>query len=99
MSSVTYLPLADDDLLAAWLHIAADDPVAAENYLDHIQHVCVLIADNPAMGIERDELKVGVRSFPVESHVIFYVAKDAGIVVLRVWPCAQDPATFALISE
>ena len=96
MSSVTFLPLADDDLLAAWLHIASDNPVAADNYLVRIQHVCELIAHNPAMGIERDELKIGVRSFPVESHVIFYVAKDKGIVVLRVWPSAQDPATFAL---
>ncbi len=96
MSSVTFLPLADDDLLAAWLHIATDNPIAADNYLDRIQHVCALIAENPAMGIERDELRVGVRSFPVESHVIFYVAKkDNGIVVLRVWPSAQDPATFA----
>lgn len=96
MSSVTFLPLADDDLLAAWLHIASDNPVAADNYLDRIQHVCVLIADNPAMGIERDEFRVGVRSFPVESHVIFYVVKDEGIVVLRIWPAAQDPATFEL---
>ena len=96
MSSVTFLPLADDDLLAAWLHIATDNPIAADQYLDRIQHVCALIADNPAMGIERDELRVGVRSFPVENHVIFYVAKDKGIVVLRVWPSAQDPATFAL---
>lgn len=96
MSSVTFLPLADDDLLAAWLHIASDNPIAADDYLDRIQHVCALIAENPAMGIERDELKVGVRSFPVENHVIFYVAKDKGIVVLRVWPSAQDPATFAL---
>jgi toxin ParE1/3/4 len=96
VSSVTFLPLADDDLLAAWLHIATDNPIAADQYLDRIQHVCALIADNPAMGIERDELRVGVRSFPVENHVIFYVAKDKGIVVLRVWPSAQDPATFAL---
>jgi hypothetical protein len=66
--SVTFLPLADDDLLAAWLHIASDNPIAADDYLDRIQHVCALIAENPAMGIERDELKVGVRSFPVESE-------------------------------
>jgi toxin ParE1/3/4 len=96
VSSVTFLPLADDDLLAAWLHIATDNPIAADNYLDRIQHVCALIAENPAMGTERDELKVGVRSFPVENHVIFYVAKDKGIAVLRVWPSAQDPASFAL---
>lgn len=96
MSSVTFLPLADDDLLAAWLHIATDNPLAADEYLDRFHHVCSLIADNPAMGKERDELKDGVRSFPVENHVIFYVAKDEGITVLRVWPSAQDPATFLL---
>jgi toxin ParE1/3/4 len=96
VSSVNFLPLADDDLVAAWLHIATDNPVAADNLVDRIQHVCTLIADNPAMGIERDELRAGVGSFPVEGHVIFYVTKDKGIVVLRVWPSAQDPATFAL---
>lgn len=96
MSPVTLLPLADDDLVAAWLHIATDNPTAADEYLDRIHHVCSLIADNPAMGIERDELRDGVRSFPVENHVIFYLAKDEGIAVLRVWPSAQDPATLEL---
>lgn len=96
MSPVTFIPLADDDLVAAWLHIATDNPTAADNYLDRIHHVCALIADNPAMGIERDELRDGVRSFPVENHVIFYAAKDKGIMVLRIWPSAQDPATFVM---
>lgn len=96
MKQVTFLPLADDDLLAAWLHIATDNPSAADDYLDRIHHVCALIADNPAMGFERDELRDGVRSFPVEKHVIFYVANDTGITLLRVWPSARDPATFVL---
>ncbi len=96
MSLVTFLPLADDDLVAAWLHIATDNPIAADEYLDRIHHVCALLADNPGMGVDRDELRDGVRSFPVENHVVFYVAKDEGIIVLRVWPAAQDPATFEL---
>ena len=96
MSTVTFLPLADDDLLAAWLHIATDNPIAADEYLDRIHHVCAIIVDNPDMGVDRDELRDGVRSFPVENHVILYLAKDEGIVVLRVWPSAQDPATFEL---
>lgn len=96
MSLITFLPLADDDLLAAWLHIASDNPIAADDYLNRIHYVCSLIAANPAMGVDRDELRDGVRSFPVEKHVIFYVAKDSGITVLRVWPSAQDPAVFSL---
>jgi len=96
VSLATFLPLADDDLVAAWLHIATDNPTVADEYLDRIHHVCSLIAKNPAMGIERHELRDGVRSFPVENHVVFYVAKGKGITVLRIWPSAQDPATFGL---
>jgi len=96
VNSVTFLPLADEDLEAAWLHIATDNPIAADDYLDSIYHVCSLIADNPGMGVGRNEIKDGVRSFPVENHVIFYTAKAKGIAVLRVWPSAQDPATFVM---
>jgi toxin ParE1/3/4 len=96
VSPVTLLPLADDDLLALWLHIATDNPIAADAYLDRIHHVCSLIAENPAMGVDRDEFRDGVRSFVVEGHVVFYVAKDEGITVLRVWPSARDPVTLVL---
>ena len=96
MSLVTFLPLADDDLLAAWLHIATDNPIAADEYVDRIHHVCALISDNPEMGADRNDLRDSVRSFPVENHVVFYALKAKGITVLRVWPSAQDPETFAL---
>lgn len=96
MSSVTFVPLADDDLLAAWLHIATDNPIAADEYLDRIHHVCSLITENPAMGVDRDELRIGVRSFPVENHVIFYSVNGQEVIVLRVWPAVQDPAKFGL---
>ena len=78
------------------MHIAIDNPTAADNYLDHIYRVCSLIADNPEMGVIRNEIKDGVRSFPVENHVIFYTSKAKGIAVLRVWPSAQDPATIVM---
>ena len=98
MSKVTFLPLADDDLLDAWLFIATDNPIAADDYLDRIYHVCLLIADNPDMGVDRAELRDGVRSFAIENHVVFYTRNNEGIVVLRVWPAAQDPATFKLLT-
>lgn len=82
--------------MATWLHIAADNPNAADHYIDRIQQVCELIAANPGMGVERRDVRGDVRSFPFESHVIFYACKGEGIVVLRVWPAAQDPADFDL---
>ncbi len=96
MNVVSLTPLADDDLLAAWLHIAIDNPIAADGYLDRIHRVCSLIADNPAMGTRRDEIREGVRSFPVENHIVFCATTDVGIFVLRIWPAAQDPVTFVL---
>ena len=96
MTSIVYLPLADDDLVDAWLHIAHDNLQAADAYIERIRHVCTLIGANPMMGVERDDLREGVRSFPVESHVVFYTSVDGGIVILRVWPAAQDPRSFTL---
>jgi toxin ParE1/3/4 len=96
VTAAAFLPIAEDDLLEAWLHIAADNPPAPDQYIDRVRQVCALIAKNPAMGIERKDVRDGVRSFPVERHVIFYTQQNKDIVVLRVWPAAQDPVAFAL---
>ena len=96
MTSVAYLPLANNDLVDTWLHIAQNNVQAADAYIERIRYVCILIAENPLMGVERDDLREDVRSFPVENHVIFYTAVDDGIVILRVWPALQDPHSFTL---
>ncbi len=43
------------------------------------------------MGLEREELLSNMRSFPVDSHVIFYRLKQYQIEVVRILHGRQDP--------
>ena len=42
------------------------------------------------MGRRRDELKKGLRSFPVKKYVVFYFIIDDGVKIARVLHGAQD---------
>ncbi|PHM59487.1 type II toxin-antitoxin system RelE/ParE family toxin [Xenorhabdus ishibashii] len=51
-----------------------------------------IIARQPSLGRDRSEdLYIGVRSFPVERHIIYYREVLAGIEVLAVLHQTQDP--------
>jgi toxin ParE1/3/4 len=51
----------------------------------------MLLAGNPEIGRLRPELSVqGLRSFPVQTHVIFYLAQQDGIEVVRVLHGSRD---------
>lgn len=51
-----------------------------------------LLDKQPSPGRDRsDDLFPGVRSFPVESHIIYYREAPTGIIVLAVLHEKQDP--------
>lgn len=78
------------DIDAIWDHIAEDSPLRASRYIRKIQEKLELLADIPLMGRSRPELAANVRSFPVGSHLIFYMPVPDGIVVLRVRHQRED---------
>lgn len=83
------------DLLEIWLHIARDNPDAADRLLGRIEEKCEAYARQPRMGDPRFELGDGVRSFAVGSYVVFYRPEDDGILVLLVAHGARDiPSVF-----
>jgi toxin ParE1/3/4 len=43
------------------------------------------------MGIEREELLPNMRSFSVDSHVVFYRLQQSQVEVVRVLQGRQDP--------
>ena len=96
MSQVFYQRVAKADLIDVWLFIAADNVAAADAYIDRLQQVCVLIAENPLMGSDRTDIAESVNSFAVDDYVIYYELHDKGITVLRVWHAARDPANLRL---
>jgi toxin ParE1/3/4 len=91
MASVVFANSAQTDLLEAWLFIAEENITAADRLLDTIEHEAATLALQPLMGRTRNELGNRVRSWPTStSYILFYIAEDVGITVLRVLHHARD---------
>lgn len=83
-------PLAEQDLEEIWLYVAEDaSPETADRLIDAIVDRFNLLAEQPAMGRLRPELGRGVRSFAVESHVIYY-RQDGDVLIARVLHGRRD---------
>lgn len=98
MTRVQYQAAAKADLIEAWLQIADDSVERADEYISRLQKICELIADQPAMGLDRPDIADRVQAFPVDHYIIFYERHKRGISVLRVWHAARDPLTFSVDS-
>ena len=48
------------------------------------------LAQHPLMGRSRPEVEAGIRSFRFEAYVIFYLALEDGIELVRGIHCALD---------
>jgi toxin ParE1/3/4 len=91
MARVRFTQSARTDLLEAWLFIAEENPTAADGVLDAIEHEATTISEQPLMGRARPELAAGVRSWPTSTpYILFYLADDEGITVLRALHHARD---------
>jgi toxin ParE1/3/4 len=76
-------PQAGRDLIEIGTYISRFSPRAADKVLDLLDLKSAALADNPYLGMARDELGKDVRHFPVGNFVIFYRIIDNGIEVLR----------------
>ena len=81
---------AGADIDDIWLFIAEDDPNAADRFHDILMSKITLLATQPLMGRERDELGPGLRSFPIGRYVVFYRDTADFLEVLRVLHGARD---------
>lgn len=45
----------------------------ATQYIDALERVAQVLADNPDIGIKRDALSAGLLSFPYQSHILYYL--------------------------
>ena len=83
-------PAAERDLEEIADFIAADDPVAAARVIDDIEAACELVATHPGVGRPRDEIALGVLSFPVGSYVLFYRPGRSTVGIARVLHGRRD---------
>lgn len=60
-------------------------------YITGLEDHSQLLAENPELGIMRDSISDGLRSFPYASHVLYYVSAAHGIIIVRVLHQSMDP--------
>jgi len=75
---------ARQDLIEIWRYVAHDDAEAADRLLDRIDISCAHLAEAPALGPARDDIRPGLRYFVVDAYLIFYRATRDGVEIVRV---------------
>jgi toxin ParE1/3/4 len=84
--------LAESDLSEIWSYVAEDaSPTRADRLIDAIFDRFELLAEQPRMGRNRPEFGSGVRSFVVESYVIYY-RHEAEVLIARILHGQRDQA-------
>ena len=81
---------AEIDLLEIWIYIAERSVSAANRMIEKLHSEAEILAEFPGFGQRRDDLKPGLRSWPVGKYVIFYVPTDSGIAIVRVLHGARN---------
>lgn len=62
----------------------------ANEYLNEFDELFVEIGKHPEIGRVRSEIKIGLYSFPKESHVIFYRIIQMKVRIIRVLHGSRD---------
>jgi toxin ParE1/3/4 len=78
------------DLLEIWSGIARHNPAAADDLTDSFNASLATLARVPGMGRARDELRPGLRSFPVRKYLLIYKKIPGGVELVRVIHGARD---------
>jgi toxin ParE1/3/4 len=79
-------PQARADLRNIWNYIVKEsgNVLAANNVIDAISQRFHLISQYPRIGRARDDLRPGLRSFPVRQYLIHYVVDDEDVEIMHV---------------
>lgn len=81
---------AADDLAEIWAYIAEDSPKAATTFITAIEAKFRPLLDFPWIGSARDQLAPGLRALPYKNYVIYYIATDSDVTIVRVVHGARD---------
>lgn len=81
---------ARDDLKEIWKYIAGYNPAVADKFLKQLRDKFELLASNPKIGRQHDNLVLNLRSFPFKNYVIFYFSNDSSVEIYRILHGARD---------
>ena len=89
--ALVYTLEARNDLDAIFDFIAADNPRRALTYIEEIEAACESLCTTPMMGVDRSDLRHGIRVLPLWGRIVIaYAVMPDRIDVLRVFSGGQD---------
>jgi toxin ParE1/3/4 len=86
-------PQAEAELDDIWYYVAKESGSIeiADRLIDSITECFYLLACHPHIGRHRDEdLRPGLRSFPVGEYVIIYRVEEKDVLILHVFRGSRD---------
>lgn len=91
MPDIALRPKARADLDSIWDYtVASWGREQAKTYLRELDRTFKFLAKQPGQGRAYDEVREGLRVYPSGKHLIFYLATDRGIDVVRVLHSHMD---------
>ena len=84
-------PKARTDLDELWHYVASNSSVeTADRLIDSITARFFLLGKQPQAGRRRDELRPGLRSFPVGEYVVLYRIEGSDVLIQHVTRGSRD---------
>ena len=82
---------AKNDLLEIALWIAQDNPSRAESFVEELARACERLAEMPlAFALLPGHEPSGIRRRPYGSYLVFYVAGEDAVEIVRILHGARD---------
>lgn len=84
-------PEAEADLDELWYYVTSNASIeTADRLVDSITARFFLLGTHPRAGRRRDDLRPGVRSFPVGEYVVLYRIEGDDVLIQRVVRGSRD---------
>ena len=81
---------ADIDDIAYYVFVESGSLETADRLIESIATRFILLGTHPRAGRRRDDLRPGMRGFPVGDYVILYRIEDSDALILRIVRGSRD---------
>ena len=88
--NLQFSEFAQGDIKETWQYLSEQGDEAAARPIREIIGKCKLLAYNPKIGRERNDLILNLRQFPLKNYNIFYFPIENGVEIYRVLHRSRD---------
>ena len=95
MLKIRFSHTAEQQLEEIWIYTLSEwSENQANRYVSEIEDAFKCLLDNPLIGKARPEIDIGLRSFAVQKHIVYYRVCETFIEIIGILHCHMDVANF-----